>query len=317
MKHLIIHGDCVKEMQEFGDKSIDVVVTSPPYNLNIKYASYQDNKARSEYLAWMKQIAEQFKRILKDDGSVFLNVGYTNQDPWVAMDVAQQFRQVFVLQNNITWIKHIKIDGDRFGIYKPIHSERYTTPTNESIFHFTKTGDVIVDRTSISGHYNPESGKYASSYTEAASENRHQAELKRRTAKKLYGTREWQEHQDKPEFVRLYQQTLADNPFVWNPPKDEGNSWYIPYTPISKLAKEMGGNENGLKESGRGGHPATFPIGLPENCIKFAGLNEKKIVLDPFLGTGTTLAACKKLGVYGIGIDIDEEYIAFAKARLK
>lgn len=315
-QQIIIHGDCIAKMREFDDETIDCIVTSPPYNLNISYGKYQDDLPRDSYLRWMSDIALEFKRILRPTGSVFLNVGYTNQDPWVAMDVAQAFRQHLILQNNITWVKHIKIDKDTFGIYKPISSNRYTTPTNESIFHFTKTGNVVIDRTSIVGEYAPRKGKYASSYTEDASRNRHEADLKRRAAKKLYGHKRWQELEDDVDWQNLYQEMLENKPFVYNPPKDEGNTWYIPYVPIAKLAKEIGESTKGTKASGRGNHPATFPIGLPETCLKFAGVRPDQIVLDPFLGTGTTLVACKKLGLTGIGIDIDEDYLSFAQRRL-
>lgn len=315
-EQILIRGDCIDAMGKMEDESIDLIITSPPYNLNIKYSKYKDDLPRVQYLKWMRDVAKEFNRILTEDGSIFLNVGYTNQDPWVAMDVANQFREFFILQNNITWVKHIKIDMSTYGIYKPISSNRYTTPTNESIFHFTKTGEVVVDRTAIVGEYEPRRGKYASSYTEAASLNRHEADIKRRTAKAL-GYSRWQDVEHQEDFTTLYQKKLAAKPFVWNAPKDEGNTWYIPYVPIAKLAKELGAASKGTKNTGRGGHPATYPESLPEKCIKFAGIPfDKLIVLDPFVGTGTTLVACKRLGVNAIGIDLDDGYLKFAQQRL-
>lgn len=316
MTEYFIQGDCLEEMSKMDEKSIDIIVTSPPYNLNIKYNKYKDNLTIDAYLLWMNDISESFRRILKDDGSVFLNIGYTSQNPWIAMDVAQVFRKHFILQNNITWVKHIKINKDTYGIYKPINSHRYTTPTNESIFHFTKTGKISVDRLSIVGEYNPRSGKYASAYTETASANRHETDLKRRAAKKLFGHKNWKDVCEISEFKKLFKQMQEDNPFIWNSPKDEGNTWYIPYVPIAKLAKELGETKKGTKETGKGEHPATFPVHLPEQCIKFAGIKGNMVVLDPFLGTGTTLVACKKLGVNGIGIELDKKYLDFSKNRV-
>jgi site-specific DNA-methyltransferase (adenine-specific)/site-specific DNA-methyltransferase (cytosine-N4-specific) len=63
------------------------------------------------------------------------------------------------------------------------------------------------------------------------------------------------------------------------------------------------------------GHPATFPIALPEFFIKLMTLPEQ-VVLDPFMGSGTTLLACEKLGRFGIGIDMKPEYCELAKRRL-
>jgi site-specific DNA-methyltransferase (adenine-specific) len=62
-------------------------------------------------------------------------------------------------------------------------------------------------------------------------------------------------------------------------------------------------------------HPAPFPLELPKRCIKlFTFVGET--VLDPFLGSGTTLVACALLNRRGIGIDIDKGYCEIAKNRL-
>ena len=68
----------------------------------------------------MGEIANEMKRILSDDGQIFLNVGYSNIDPFVAMDVAQEFRKYFVLQNQFVWVKHIAVNDTGYGQYKPI-----------------------------------------------------------------------------------------------------------------------------------------------------------------------------------------------------
>lgn len=71
----IIHGDCVRGMNGMDSKSVDVVVTSPPYNIGMEYSSYDDNKAPEEYLEWCEEWALQVGRVLKPDGSFFLNIG--------------------------------------------------------------------------------------------------------------------------------------------------------------------------------------------------------------------------------------------------
>ena len=55
------------------DEEIDVIVTSPPYNLGINYNSYDDSGSREEYLKWMETFAKECKRVLNDQGSIFLN----------------------------------------------------------------------------------------------------------------------------------------------------------------------------------------------------------------------------------------------------
>ena len=60
--------DCLEGMKKLEDGSIDAIVTSPPYNLDIKYGSYADNKPRQEYLDWLVSIFREGKRVLNDDG---------------------------------------------------------------------------------------------------------------------------------------------------------------------------------------------------------------------------------------------------------
>ena len=316
MDYEIIEQDCIAWMNSQPEKSLECIITSPPYNLDIKYGKYQDDQPRDSYLKWIRDVAVAMKRVLKDDGQLFLNVGYSNTDPWVAMDVAQVFRQEFVLQNNITWVKHILLNDQSYGIYKPISSDRYASATTESIFHFTKDGAVKVDRLAI-GHRNTTHEKYPELY----SESRHIAEHRRKAARKL-GYATWIEFQAKAtnahkiEFEQLMKEYEIKKP--WDPDRKKciGNAWYIQYTPVSKLAKEAGEEELGTRESGRGGHPATFPETLPEMCIKFSGIPAGSRVYDPFIGTGTTVLAAVKNGMYGIGTDIDPDYLAFCRRRL-
>ena len=64
-------------------------------------------------------------------------------------------------------------------------------------------------------------------------------------------------------------------------------------------------------------HPATFPVKLPEMCIKLHGVSNKNIlVVDPFCGIGSTAVACKRLGVSFVGFDIDKDYLDEAVTRV-
>ena len=62
-------------------------------------------------------------------------------------------------------------------------------------------------------------------------------------------------------------------------------------------------------------HPSTFPIALPRWCIRLHG-RRNAVVLDPFMGAGTSLLAAQLEGAHGIGIDIDASYVAVAQERL-
>lgn len=319
MHHELYLQDCIQWMDAQPEQSIHCIVTSPPYNLDIKYGTYQDDQPRESYLKWMHDVAVAMKRVLTDDGHLFLNVGYSNTDPWVAMDVAQVFRQQFVLQNNITWVKHIAVNDQGYGQYKPISSDRFSSATTESIFHFTKTGDVKVDRIAI-GQRNKSQGY---KYPELYSESRHIATQRRKAARRLRFTN-WVDlnargtEQQKQEFDQILAELLVQNPYDPDKKKCIGNAWFIPYTPTSKLAKEAGTkNDTGTRQGSRGGHPATFPEQLPDMCIKFSAIAKGSRVYDPFSGTGTTVLAAIKNGMHGIGTDLDANYLDFSRLRVE
>ena len=158
-KNKIILMDCLEGMRSFlGDGEVDVIVTSPPYNLGIKYSSYDDNISRMQYLDWMENVAKECRRVLSDTGSFFLNIGYKPKDLWVAWEVAFRFRKYFVLQNVIHWIKSIAISKEDVGSYpnitgdiavghfKPVNSHRFLNKCHEYVFQFTKSGKVAVDK---------------------------------------------------------------------------------------------------------------------------------------------------------------------------
>src|SRR5437868_5845431 len=95
----LVHGDCIEGMSRLPEKSVDVVVTSPPYNLGIKYRNYDDGRMRDEYLAWCGRWAAEVKRLLKDDGSFFLNVGAAPSNPLLPHQLVLELSKMFVLQN--------------------------------------------------------------------------------------------------------------------------------------------------------------------------------------------------------------------------
>ena len=145
------------------------MVTSPPYNLGIRYRTYDDTLPRSRYLDWTGQWVGLAARALAADGSLFLNVGSKPTDPWTALDVAQAARPHLHLQNTIHWIKSIAIekalagagakleDDLAVGHYKPINSERFLHDCHEFVFHFTPGGDTPLRRQAIGVKYQDKS----------------------------------------------------------------------------------------------------------------------------------------------------------------
>ena len=273
-KYNFILGDCLESLKTIEDKTVDVVVTSPPYNIGIKYNKYKDKKPHEQYLEWIYDIFVQLKRVLKDDGHIFLNMGYTNKDPWISMEVAIKLKDMLVMQNKITWVKSISIGEDKddtHGHFKPINSDRYINITNEDIYHFTKTDKVKINREAVGVPY-----KWKCNL------------IDRKTGKHRINKKTGLPVEDK---------------------RCKGNSWFIPYDTITSKKE-------------RGEHPATFPEGLVEHCIKISGIKEG-VILDPFIGSGTTVRTAKKLSdnvegynLSGIGMDIDEKYINYCNESI-
>jgi site-specific DNA-methyltransferase (adenine-specific) len=282
--------DCVKGMATLPDEHVDLVVTSPPYNLGVRYGKYSDRQDRQSYLRWCSEWAAEIRRVLRPPGSFFLNIGGAPSNPMLPHEIAMELRDKFVLQNTIHWIKSIAIDSARqkakhgdphlnplpqgeedaqrqvrastrvsatgYGHFKPINSRRFLNDCHEYVFHFTISGQVEIDRLALGVPY-----------------------------------------QDKSNIARWAHTGGADL-------RCRGNTWFIPYETIQSRTKERP-------------HPATFPVQLAEWCIKLHGVSRVRTMLDPFLGIGNSAVAAQRCGVRRfIGFEIEESYLAEAKRCL-
>jgi site-specific DNA-methyltransferase (adenine-specific) len=190
--------DCIEGMSRLRDEDVDLVVTSPPYNLGVRYGKFSDRQDRQSYLRWCREWAGEGRRILKPDGSFFLNIGSAPSNPMLPHEIVIELTSAsggFVLQNTIHWIKSIAIqnrDGDlqSHGHFKPINSKRFLNDCHEYIFHFTKTGRVEIDRLALGVPY-----------------------------------------QDKSNIARWRHARGSDL-------RCRGNTWFIPYETIQSRAKE-------------------------------------------------------------------------------
>ena len=162
-------GDSLDILGRLSPGAVSAIVTSPPYNLGIRYRTYDDSLPRDRYLAWSGEWIGQAARVLAPDGSMFLNVGAKPTDPWTALDVAQAARAHLRLQNTIHWIKSIAIEkalaGTRAGLqddlavghYKPINSRRFLHDCHEFVFHFSPLGNTPLDRQAVGVKYQDQS----------------------------------------------------------------------------------------------------------------------------------------------------------------
>jgi len=261
------HGDCLEVLPELGAATIGVVVTSPPYNLGIKYRSYRDDLPRREYQNWTDRWIRAVTRVIAPQGSLFLNVGAKPTDPWIALEVAQVARRRLKLQNTIHWVKSIAIDREAAGAgssidrdvavghYKPINSDRFVNDCHEYIFHFSPGGRTKLDRKAVGVPY-----------------------------------------QDPSNIARWAQ--------AGEGVRCRGNTWFIPYETIQSRDRDRP-------------HPASFPPKVPEQCVRLHGRERAGVMLDPFLGLGSSAVAAARMGVDFIGIEMDEHYLREAVKRVK
>ncbi len=155
-------GDCLEGMSRLEEGSVDLIVTSPPYNLGIAYNKYSDREERGSYLDWCERWAAAARRVLKQDGSFFLNVGAAPSRPWLPYELIMRLQKIFALQNTIHWIKAITLDDESGaplsrGHFKPINSPRFLNDCHEFVFHLTPGGDTPLDRLALGVPYQDKS----------------------------------------------------------------------------------------------------------------------------------------------------------------
>ncbi len=251
-RHILYRGDCLRVMERLPAASVDVVVTSPPYNIGLAYRSYGDRRAEQDYLDWMLKVATGIRRVMRPDASFFLNITGSSAMPWLPFELIVRLRGLFRLQNHITWVKSISIGDETVGHFKPINSARYLHRNHEHVFHLTQDGAVPLKRLAVGVPF-----------------------------------------KDKTNIARRgHAQDL----------RCRGDSWFIPYETVRNRSQKFD-------------HPGTFPIMLPRMCVRLHG-KPSPVVLDPFMGTGTTLLAAEQEGARGIGIDLDAGYVGIARSRL-
>lgn len=104
-----IHNeDCLETMARMEPGSVDMVITSPPYNVGIKYDVYDDNRPFDEWLAWLGEVWRACHRVLGPDGRIAINVADAFRSPYIPIHshVIQQMLDIgFLMRGIIYWRK--------------------------------------------------------------------------------------------------------------------------------------------------------------------------------------------------------------------
>lgn len=262
----LLLGDCAKKLNSIADSSIQMVVTSPPYNIGKEYEA--DTKMTlDEYLEWLEPIVEKVCAKVSDNGSVCWQVGnYVSNGEVVPLDFhfyGMFIKHGFKLRNRIIW---------RFNF--GLHATNRLSGRYETLLWFTKTDQYT---------FNLDAIRVPQLYP-----GKRHSKNKGDLAGKPSGNPLGKNPSDYWEFSG--ETAFRDDP-VWDIPNVKSNH------PEKTI------------------HPCQFPIELVERCV-LAFSNEADTVLDPFVGTGTSLIASLKHGRKCIGIDKDASYLQLAKNRI-
>ena len=250
MESNLILGDCLEKMKDIPDSSIDLVVTSPPYDNLREY-----NNSSSWNFKVFKGVANQIGRSLKDGG---VAVWIVNDATIKGSETGSSFEQAL-------YFKEIGLNIHDTMIWEkssnPFMSKNRYRGKFEYMFVFSKgppkSANLIRDRV-----------------------NKHRKSTGNTERLKNGKTKKRKDVQFDEYGYRF-------------------NIWKV---------SEVKNNKTG--------HPAVFPIQLAEDHIK-TWSNASDVVMDPFMGSGTTGLACKNLNRSFIGIEKDKEYFEIAKKRIE
>jgi site-specific DNA-methyltransferase (adenine-specific) len=240
---VLINDDFLK-INYIKPNSIDLIVTSPPYNVDIEYEGYRDDIPYEKYLEFTEKWLRIAYELLKPDGRMCLNIPLDKSKG----RSGEGFQNVYV---------------DVVTIAKKVGFKYFSTIVwNEG----------NISRRTAWGSFASASAPYVIAPVEVI------VLLYKHSWKKL-------------------REGISDIT------SEEFKQWILGLWTFS--------GENPKRVE----HPAPFPIELPKRCIKlFSYVGD--IVLDPFVGSGTTLVAARLLKRRAIGIDISKKYCEIAKERL-
>ena len=307
----IIHtGDCLNILKTLPDDSIHCCVTSPPYYALRDYgmeAQIGRETTPKEYISRLTEVFTEVRRVLRPDGTLWLNISDTyagkgNQGDFIdPKNPNGRNGQAVALNNKVEGCKPKDMIGIPWmlafalrdtGWYlrndiiwmkdNPMPESVKDRPTRcyEHIFLLTKSKKYFYDAAAIAEPLAPTT---AARYRTGRSAGQKYADEVPGQGK-VQGL-------NRARSGSYYDEALMPTM------RNRRDVWLINTVPY------------------KGGHFAAFPPKLAETCIK-AGCPKGGVVLDPFFGSGTTGAAARQLDRHYIGIEINAEYCALARARI-
>ncbi|MFH1523338.1 MAG: site-specific DNA-methyltransferase [Chloroflexota bacterium] len=265
-------GDSLTLLKHISDKSINLILTSPPFALTRK--KEYGNKNADEYVDWFLEFGKQFKRILKDDGSFVLDLGGAYL-PGYPVRAIYQFELLIQLCKNLGFFL-----AQDFYHYNP---SRLPSPAEWVNIRRIRVKDSVNVVWWLSVTENPKANNrnVLKPYSESMKlllENGYKAKLRPSG------------HDISTKFQKDNNGAIPSN--LLTLANTESNSAYLRRC-----------NEAGIKP-----HPARFPIEFPKFFIDFL-TDENDVVLDPFAGSNTTGQAAELTKRHWLSFEIDATYL--------
>ena len=308
----IYNMDCLEGMQEIPDKSIDLVIADPPY-FQVMREDWQGNKyewdnqwnALQDYVNWIGTIGSEFKRILKDNGSLYIFA-----DDKICAYVQVELDKIFHLENPITWVKPNNLTMKGWGGYCSY------APITERILFYSKETEKTDCFKAIKEYMRGERAAIIEANGfKTQEEFNHYINGVTNTAsvvsRHYFPDSQWVFPtvgiyallQTTGFFKREYEELRREYEELRRPFNQKTN-----YTDVWEF-NIMGGLETSI-------HPTQKPLKLICRIVETSS-KENGIVLDPFMGSGTTAVAAIRTGRNFIGFEKEQTYFDAAQIRIK
>ena len=316
----ILCGDNLELIQKLPDCSIQLVITSPPYFQQRDYGGGMGNeKEVNEYIDTLLRLFRECVRVIKDDGSIVFNIGDKYEDSNLLLvpyrfAIAATETGLVKLVNEITWVKRNPT---------PRQFRRRLVSSTEPFFHFVKSDDYFYDLNAfLAESRDPKQSKKKTStkigqryYELIAESDLSEAE---KTAARRELTEVIQEViQGQTYSFRMKIRGIHSEPFGG---QIGGRTLQLKNKGFTII--RMHGNrlkrdviETSVATVKGNKHPAIYPVEVVEEFLHLLTL-PGTVVLDPFMGSGSTAVACKILGRQYIGYDINSAYCEDARRRI-
>ncbi|MCI4337485.1 MAG: site-specific DNA-methyltransferase [Thermoplasmata archaeon] len=137
---LVVHGDAQEALRRIPANSVQLAITSPPYNLRIEYAGYADDRAHDEYLAWLKEVWRDLHRVLVVGGRFALNVAPTSIKAFrpIHHELTADLRALgYIMRTEVIWYKQTMGRRTAWGSWRS-PSNPHIVPSWEYVLVFSK-----------------------------------------------------------------------------------------------------------------------------------------------------------------------------------